>query len=140
MRIQSCNLFGKNSGNKQTLHFCFKIQYISRLERTTKCCQFDFTYSPDHCPHLIPSDLSLLLLQQNNYYTKPEGCWKASSIQWPQESSEAAKEMVIKPLYIDHSQTQTEKNKMYKLWNTYYVPSTYKYLKCLYFHSPIGRY
>lgn len=62
MRIYSCNLFGKNSGNKQTLHFSFKIQYISRLERTTKCCKFDFMYSPDHCPHLIPNDLSLLLL------------------------------------------------------------------------------
>lgn len=34
------NLFGRNSGNDQTVHSSFKIQYINRLERTTKCCMF----------------------------------------------------------------------------------------------------
>lgn len=109
---------GKNSGNKQTLHFCFKIQCISRLERTTKCCKSDFMYSPDHCPHLIPNDLSLLL-QQNNDYTKPEGCWKLH----PSSGLKRARRQLTRwssnlcKLII--SKTQTEKNKICKLWSTY---------------------
>lgn len=133
--IYSRNLFGKNAGNEQTLHFCFKIQYLGRLERTTKCYKFGCSRLTFYILQIaafiefattyLYSCLAEWLLHQT--YCKPSSVW------WPQESQEAATEMVLKPLIFIISPKQIN-SRIYKLWSAYYVPCIYKHLECLHFH------
>lgn len=121
MFIHSHNLFGRNSGNKEILHFCFKIQSVSSWERTPDAVRV-VVHVDLRCPCLLSTSnsqrltLTTALPAQLLHRT-----WRHRGLH-PSNGLRRARRQLKRwspNLCLSITSKQTENYQSYKLWSTY---------------------